>query len=642
MTRSGGSASLYKAAEGFLRQSFAPSGWGITSFGESKMVRKWLQAAINNDYLPAIAALKNTAQGRRKAEALDLRIRQDWDEHGATALSQKQGLSDELRRYLKDHLGEDHWVLDYLGLTTEEYAEINELKQGRVAKRNEATQQLDNPDAIVAKAVELIGKPGWDDIAAGLAVLTGRRVAEILSTAQFQKRSRWSVSFRGALKRRGEEGLEFEIPTLTTADRVLRALSRLRDELPDAVAMDAKSINRKFELAVAKACDRAFSGLVPTRAGKDSLYTHLFRAVYATIATFWYCPPSVNETEFKAAIQGHYAIQEAGSHELRRSLAASRHYSDYEISDQEVAHYNGMRKGIKLGVGGVLPIEVFKEAWEKGELMKSGGEMREPRGRSSFRLWQTDKLRLDKLLERFDGSQPDRFHALLNQIEGQMEVSIEGVDNATDDAIHIHTQTDLDEEKGAIVPLAMTNLDQEEAIAPTANRETTSEMGELVGAIQQLVEVQMALFSKLEIPSHQKQSEQKERSRSSATQNQAVGGNRDISTQRAERMPQTRAAADLTALRINRAIDAIFAYNDAPGRRHNEKWAIGINTLKAFVKSQEAIVAAIGGRNRKGELVQGSRQLEIEQHHQKHQIDPDKHNYKHRGKLRVDQVVGLE
>jgi hypothetical protein len=209
-----------------------------------------------------------------------------------------------------------------------------------------------------------------------------------------------------------------------------------------------------------------------------------------------------------------------------------------------------------------------------------------------------------------------------------MEVRIEGGDHAADEVIHIHTQTDLDEEKGAI--------------APTTNRETTSEMGELVGAIQQLVEVQMALFSKLEMPSQQKSSEPNQRSRSSATQNQAAAGNGDISAQRAERMPQTRAAADLTALRINQAIDAIFAFNNAPGRRHDDKWAIGINTLKAFVKSQEAIVAAIGGRNRKGELVQGSRQLEIEEHHQKHQIDPDKHNYKHRGKLRVDQVVALE
>jgi hypothetical protein len=40
--------------------------------------------------------------------------------------------------------------------------------------------------------------------------------------------------------------------------------------------------------------------------------------------------------------------------------------------------------------------------------------------------------------------------------------------------------------------------------------------------------------------------------------------------------------------------------------------------------------------------VLGERQQEIEEHHQKHQIDPDKHNYYHRGKMTVDQVVKLE
>ena len=61
-----------------------------------------------------------------------------------------------------------------------------------------------------------------------------------------------------------------------------------------------------------------------------------------------------------------------------------------------------------------------------------------------------------------------------------------------------------------------------------------------------------------------------------------------------------------------------MSYNNAPNRRHDEKWAIGINALKAFLKSQEVIVQAIGGRNRKGESVTGTRQVEFEQHHIKH------------------------
>jgi len=65
-------------------------------------------------------------------------------------------------------------------------------------------------------------------------VTTGRRVAEILSTAQFKKKTQWSVIFTGALKRRGEPvELSFEILTLATADRVIDALNCLRTELPE-------------------------------------------------------------------------------------------------------------------------------------------------------------------------------------------------------------------------------------------------------------------------------------------------------------------------------------------------------------------------------------------------------------------------
>jgi hypothetical protein len=618
------------------------------------MVRKWLQTAIDQDYLPAIASLKNTPAGRRLAAELNQRIRQDWDEHGATALSQKQGLSDELRRYLKDKLGDDHWVLDYVGLTTEEYAEINDQKQGRVAKRNEATQPIEDPDAIVARAVELIvGQHDWAEIAAGLAVLTGRRVAEILSTAQFEKKSQWSVMFTGALKRRGEVGLRFEIPTLTTADRVIGAMERLRAELPEAVGMDAKAINRTYEQAVARACDRAFSGLVPIREGKDSLYTHLFRAVYATIATFWYCPASVNETEFRAAIQGHYAILDANSSELRRSLAASRHYADYEIADKVIAHYHGKRKGIKLGVGGVQPIEQFAEA---GRKKIEPATPKERKVRASYRIWHDDKARLDAMLEPFKqvgSQQQERFHAFLNWFEEQQHrfsLPQEAATEATEpeptavaepDAIHIPIQSQT--------LTTQQSMDKHETEPTPIGSPTDNKIDRLIETMEKFIDLQMALASARSASTtpSAKPLRTPQSKTTSATANGSIplaeaDAARRSSTEKSDRTLQTRAGAAVTAERINRAIDMLMAYNDAPSRRHDEKWAIGINTLKAFVKSQEAIVAAIGGRNRKGEDVVGTRQAEIESHHQKHQIDPDKHNYKHRGKTRIEALITLD
>jgi len=55
------------------------------------------------------------------------------------------------------------------------------------------------------------------------------------------------------------------------------------------------------------------------RAGDDDLYMHLFRAVYATLAVYYYCPPRVNGILFKAEIQGHRMIATTTDKETLRS-----------------------------------------------------------------------------------------------------------------------------------------------------------------------------------------------------------------------------------------------------------------------------------------------------------------------------------
>jgi hypothetical protein len=210
---------------------------------------------------------------------------------------------DTTRRSIKDLLGEKHFSLDYIKFSTEEYIELNNLKQGRVELKNEQIQFLDDPDAIVERAISLLDSPEWSEMAAGLSVLTGRRSSEILSTARFVQFSDWSVTFTGALKRGGEtQVLSFEIPTLAPAALVCQALDKVRKQLPDAAHLPPEQVNSQFGSAVIQQCDLHFQDLVPCREGKDNLYTHLFRAVYATIATFWFCPPPRQ----RCGVQGGY------------------------------------------------------------------------------------------------------------------------------------------------------------------------------------------------------------------------------------------------------------------------------------------------------------------------------------------------
>lgn len=324
--------------------------------------RTWLNTQLATEYFPAIAALSDTESGRTAAADLAAKLRQSWVDRGFQELNQLRPIFDDARRQIRAKFGE-HFALNYIGLTTAEYIEINNQNQDTVAARNEDVKQLENPDAIVAKAVELLDSMKWWDVAAGLAVLTGRRAGEMIATAQFVKETQWSVIFTGALKRRGElVTLSFEIPTLKNADRIIAALAKIRRELPQYTTQtSAKEVSETDRQRVRNAVNQHFTGLVPPREG-DDLYTHLTRCVYAVIATFWYCPAWVDPNEFKAAIQGHYAILEAENPVKRRSLAAGRHYSDYEIADSVIAHYNGKRKGIKLGWGGIEPIACFQRS----------------------------------------------------------------------------------------------------------------------------------------------------------------------------------------------------------------------------------------------------------------------------------------
>ena len=335
----------------------------VASKALDKCSTQWLKTLLR-ELLPQIINVSDTLSGHQKAQKWDALLKKRMASRGLTTPAQQKNPVTDVRRVLKA-IKKEHPALDDVGFSPEEWTEINMPSEQAVAQRS--AKPIDDPNEIARRAAVLLDSDSWSEIAAGLAVATGRRAAEVMQTANFEQASQWSVWFIGALKRHGEpEELRFEIPTLVKADSVITATRRLREML-DTDGMSNREINRAYSHAIAQACDRTFTDIVPPREGKDNLYTHLFRAVYSTIATFWYCPPDVPELEFRAAIQGHYKILEEGETEPRRSLAASRHYFDYEIADKVIAAHKGQRKGIMLGRAGVEVISAFRAPEVKTE-----------------------------------------------------------------------------------------------------------------------------------------------------------------------------------------------------------------------------------------------------------------------------------
>jgi hypothetical protein len=248
----------------------------------------------------------------------------------------------------------EHPALNVVKFDTETWVEINNTDVDRIANRT--TQLISNPDAIVETAIELIKSNDWSEIAAGLAVLTGRRSTEVIQTAQFEFKSEYSVLFSGSLKKK--VGCVYEIPTLCKARLVIEAIANIRTFLgPQIQDLSSQRVHAQYSRSVSEKCDRHFNFLVLNQTREDNLYTHLFRVIYATIASYWYCPPAVPEIEYRAAIQGHYQILDEKNPELRRALEAERHYHKYKIADSQ-GNIDG-RLGIKLGQPGVKILEAF-------------------------------------------------------------------------------------------------------------------------------------------------------------------------------------------------------------------------------------------------------------------------------------------
>jgi len=318
---------------------------------------KWLQTLLRDDILPAVAAIApdDTDAFRR----LNARIKDLFAQRKLTSLSQQKNPMTQTRGAIKVYFGADHPSLQTLGFTPEEWVEIN--LPAETALRDRPVQFLRDPDAIVAVAATLLDAArdsDWPELVVGLSAATGRRPAELLVTGRFEQYSRFSLLFSGAVKLGGREDVPFEIPTLLPAADVCDALARVRERV-DARGLSNKQVNERFGGAIADACRRHFEGLIPVPLddSHDDIYGYLCRAVYATIAAHWFCPPHIDPLEFKAHIQGHFTVQSATG-TRRRSLASQRNYNRYAIADSSGDNIDG-RLGIELDDPTVHILEVF-------------------------------------------------------------------------------------------------------------------------------------------------------------------------------------------------------------------------------------------------------------------------------------------
>jgi hypothetical protein len=293
----------------------------------------------------------------------------------------------------------EHIALKYLNYSESEWAEMNRQSEQRYHERLENQQILDRPHEIVAKADALLSSNDWTEVVVGLAVVTGRRLAEILKVGELYPKSRYTVIFSGQLKRKDEILKPYEIPVLVEASHVLAAWSRLRTMI-DCSAMETEAIGKAYGTEIGAAAERHFADLVPVRDGREKLFAHLFRAVYPRLAIFYFCPVAVTDIAYVSTILGHYWSAGANE-EQQRNYQSSLHYNDYRVGDG-AGNIDG-RQGTRLGEAGVEVLEVFKpkpvavgsskKEQKKVDLLG----LEKKKDHSATRLSQETKSRLDQV-----------------------------------------------------------------------------------------------------------------------------------------------------------------------------------------------------------------------------------------------------
>lgn len=591
---------------------------------------------------------------------------------------QKDYLSD-VRNAIKV-LDPNHEALEVVDFDKETWTQINNRSSDRLAERK--TKFIDDPDAIVNRASVLLGSYHWSEIAAGLAVVTGRRCTEVIKTAQFEYKTPYSVIFTGSLKRKGEPvECVFEIPTLCKSEKVIEAISSLRKYLgTELEQLSPRQVSRRYGQAVASKCDRYFSKLVPPREDKDNLYTHLFRAVYATIASYWYCPTTVPEIEFRAAIQGHYQILDEKNPQLRRSIAAGRNYFDYKISDGS-GNIDG-RLGIKLHLPDVEVLTQFQssQAVEKPDKdltslkildeavltteangvnnhsFKSNLNEAENSGTNDSRK---KSYKLSTMNESTNSSIaiPSFFASRLTAISNKLGVShseaIQALFTWTEMGLSLAEQLSVEDLTPGAIFTAVEQLQsssQQKSLVRAnnlTNSMTTQGTGELAAidrdSINQLCTAVRLLSETLtrerrDLNNQNHNSHSSNRNFSSVNKpetNDRDGESNNSSNQ--HRVKQKKVSSKESNQKneseqsINQAIDIIMKFNNDESVPTEDKWHIGIGSLRKLTRRGDAVIRR----------VIESRKEEIEQHHSLYGLGKW-HNARGKDYPSIDEVIDFE
>jgi integrase len=210
---------------------------------------------------------------------------------------------------------------------------INDLKltcKERAVMKKQATKALErkSSESITVQGSVLIDqcrkilnntRANAYDLAAALALLTGRRMVELFSTGAFEpvEGNEQACMFVGQAKRGVlEVDIPYQIPLLASINSINDALQRLR-AAKACENLDNRGVNAKYTNSCNSAARRVL--------GKEHHF-HILRGVYAILAHNCSLPHKLSINSFLSKVLGH------------QSLSTSLHYSNIHCENLRAKH----------------------------------------------------------------------------------------------------------------------------------------------------------------------------------------------------------------------------------------------------------------------------------------------------------------
>jgi regulator of replication initiation timing len=229
---------------------------------------------------------------------------------------------------------------------TDEYTNIAQQDNARNNQKQDNLKPV-NLERYLEVARDLLASRDHNDLAVGIAAVTGRRFSEVVQNRFFKTEDPYTLRFAGQLKKR-EETEAYHTLCLIPAAEVWKSIQRFRklERIQDLQELTTQQINAHMNKSVQRVAHRYFgeSGIVPTIAGETATTIHNLRAVYAIAAIHLFCPPHKADHRFLQEQLGHVIGQR--NLQILRNSPSTAHYFHYFLTDDNGRHIGA--KGILL------------------------------------------------------------------------------------------------------------------------------------------------------------------------------------------------------------------------------------------------------------------------------------------------------